>query len=361
MQNEINNRLKNVFERNVTDMPFKIVRNDITKMSVDVIVNAANTSLKKGGGVCGAIFEAAGAEELQAECDMIGGCDTGEAVLTKGYKLPAKYIIHAVGPIWEDGKHKEEALLYSCYKNSLEIAKEKGCKSIAFPLISSGIYGYPKEEALKVAVSAIQEFLFHDEMMVYLVVFDKKAVALSGKLFSDIEKFIDDNYVEEHQFIRGGSNIEEKCSLEESKLEYKITSLEESWEAFDASKKSKENLEQLFSKLDESFSEMLLRMIDEKRMTDVQAYKKANIDRKLFSKIRSKKDYAPSKITAISFAIALELDKESCDELLEKAGYALSRCNKFDLIIEYFIEHEIYDVFLINETLFAFDQVLLGA
>lgn len=343
-------------------MPFNIVRNDITKMPVDVIVNAANTSLKKGGGVCGAIFEAAGAEELQAECDMIGGCKTGEAVLTKGYKLTAKYIIHTAGPIWEDGKHKEEELLYSCYQNSLEIAKDKGCKSIAFPLIASGIYAYPKEDALKVSVSSIQDFLSHNEMMVYLVVYDKKAFILSEKLFSSIEKFIDDNYVEEHQFIRDARNVEEKnYYIEENKAEYKMPPSEESWDSFDVSTKSKENLKQMFSRVDESFSGMLLRIIDEKKMTDVQAYKKANIDRKLFSKIRSNKDYTPSKITAVAFAIALELDKENSEKLLEKAGYALSRCNKFDLIIEYFIEHQIYDVFLINETLFAFDQVLLGA
>ena len=354
-------------------MPFKILRNDITKMPVDAIVNAANTSLKKGGGVCGAIFEAAGAEELQAECDMTGGCKTGEVVLTKGYKLTAKYIIHTAGPIWEDGKHKEEELLYSCYQNSLKIARDKGCKSIAFPLISSGIYGYPKEEALKVAIASIQDFLFHNEMMVYLVVYDKKAFILSEKLYSSIEKFIDDNYVEEHQFIRGARNVEEDqfirgnrnveedYCIEESQEEYKISPAAEPREAFDVSAKSKESLEQVFSKLDESFSEMILRIIDEKKITDVQAYKKANVDRKLFSKIRSNKDYKPSKITAVAFAIALELDKQNSDKLLEKAGYALSRCNKFDLIIEYFIEHKIYDVFLINETLFAFDQVLLGA
>lgn len=352
----------NFLERIVTDMPFKIVRNDITKMSVDAIVNAANTSLKKGGGVCGAIFEAAGARELQDECDMLGGCKTGEAVWTKGYKLPAKYIIHTVGPIWSDGKHQEEELLQSCYRKSLEIAKKLGCKSIAFPLISSGIYGYPKEEALKIAIASIQDFLFHDEMMVYLVVFDKKAFALSGKLFSDIEKFIDDNYVDEHQFARiGSSNVCNSYSIEEDQQEIKKTLAEDSWETFDASIQNIENLEKIFFGLDESFSEMLLRIIDEKGMTDVQTYKKANIDRKLFSKIRGKKDYTPSKITAIAFAIALELDKDNCDKLLEKAGYALSRCNKFDLIIEYFIEHKIYDVFLINETLFAFDQVLLGA
>ena len=342
-------------------MPFKIVRNDITKMSVDVIVNAANISLKKGGGVCGAIFEVAGADELQAECDAIGGCMTGEAVLTKGYKLPAKHIIHTAGPIWNGGNNREGELLYNCYKNSLEIAKQKGCQSIAFPLISSGIYGYPKEEALKIAISSIEDFLFENEIMIYLVVYDKKAFVLSEKLFSSIEKFIDDNYVDDHQLIRGNRNIEEDRYIKENKQEYKISSANESFEALNTGLKNKESLEQMLSRLDESFSEMLLRIIDEKKMTDVQAYKKANVDRKLFSKIRSNKNYTPSKITAIAFVIALELDKQNSDKLLEKAGYALSQCNKFDLIIEYFIEHQIYDVFLINETLFAFDQVLIGA
>lgn len=159
-------------------MPLQIVRNDITKMEVDAVVNAANSKLKMGGGVCGAIFNTAGAKELQAECDSIGSCDTGDAVITKGYNLPAKYIIHAVGPIWNGGSSNEEKFLADCYINSLKLAKKYNLNSIAFPLISSGIYGYPKDKAFRVAVSAIQQFLNNDDMMVYLIVFDKKAVEI---------------------------------------------------------------------------------------------------------------------------------------------------------------------------------------
>lgn len=324
-------------------MPLQIIRNDITKIKVDVIVNAANPQLKMGGGVCGAIFKAAGAVELQAECDLIGGCKTGDAVITKGYNLPAKYIIHTVGPIWNGGDKNEEEYLKSCYLNSLKLAQEYKLESIAFPLISSGIYGYPKEKAFKVAVSAIQDFLLENEMMVYLIVFDKKAVELSEKLFKSIEKYIDDNYVDEL------FDISREIREEEIKLNYMLSP-----------KASKRSLEDVVAQLDETFSEMLLRLIDEKGKTDVETYKKANIDRKLFSKIRSDKFYRPKKSTALAFAISLELNIDETKDLLAKAGYALSHSNKFDIIVEYFIEEGIYDIFEINEALFAFDQNLLG-
>ncbi|MDR1376641.1 MAG: macro domain-containing protein [Synergistaceae bacterium] len=174
-------------------MPFEIVRNDITKMEVDAIVNAANTALQMGGGVCGAIFAAAGAQELQKECDAIGGCEVGQAVITKGYRLPAKHVIHTPGPVWSGGNRGEADLLRSCYLNSLALAKERGCESIAFPLISSGIFGYPKDEALDVATAAISGFLMENEMMVYLVVFDKKAFSLSETLRGEVQTFIDEN------------------------------------------------------------------------------------------------------------------------------------------------------------------------
>lgn len=189
-------------------MPLKIVRNDITKMRVDAIVNAANSRLEQGGGVCGAIFAAAGADKLQAECNLIGHCEVGKVAITNGYDLPAKHIIHAVGPVWQGGVYNEEALLSSCYTNSLNLALERGLTSVAFPLISSGIFGYPKDEALRIAISAIGSFLLKHEMMVYLVVFDTAAYTLSDKLFKPIEAYIDNNYVEKRTARRRRNNDE---------------------------------------------------------------------------------------------------------------------------------------------------------
>lgn len=331
-------------------MPLQIVRNDITKMEVDAVVNAANSHLKMGGGVCGAIFNAAGAIKLQEECDEIGFCNTGDAVITEGYQLPAKYIIHAVGPVWNGGNKGEEELLASCYTKSLSVAKNHKLDSIAFPLISSGIYGYPKEKAFRVAVTAIQEFLMENDMMIYLIVFDKKAVEISEKLFKSIEEYIDDNYVDEMLQL-GRDRYEELVSYN---LEMPVE--EETMPI----KHEKRNLKDVVAQIDETFTEMLLRLIDEKGSTDVETYKKANIDRKLFSKIRSDKFYKPRKTTAIALAISLELNIDETKDLLGKAGFALSHSNKFDIIVEYFIEEEIFDIFEINEALFAFEQNLLG-
>jgi len=331
-------------------MPLQIIRNDITKMEVDAIVNAANNRLKMGGGVCGAIFRAAGPEELQAECDSIGKCDTGEAVITKGYNLPAKYIIHTVGPVWEGGHKGEEKLLRNCYLNSLKLAQDNNIESIAFPLISSGIFGYPKDQAFRVAVTAIQDFLLENEMMVYLIVFDKEAVELGEKLFLSIEKYIDDHYVEERHEDRTERFVKEQ----------QLAAKYLSEEILAPAEKISLDLKDAVEQLDETFSEMLLRLIDEKGKTDVETYKKANIDRKLFSKIRSDKFYRPRKSTALALAISLELSLEETKELLRKAGYALSHSNKFDIIVEYFIKEGIYDIYEINEALFAFDQNLLG-
>lgn len=331
-------------------MPLQIVRNDITKMKVDAIVNAANSSLLGGGGVDGCIHRAAG-PELLAECKTLGGCETGNAKITKGYRLPCKYVIHAVGPRWRDGNHGEREKLVSCYRTSLVLAKEHGCETVAFPLISSGIYGYPKDQALKVAIDTISDFLLENDMTVYIVIFDRKAYQISEKLFSDIAAYIDDTYVDAHTESRA-SQLRRMQMLSEEPEEAICGA------PMAASTKS---LDDALSQIDESFSEMLLRKIDEKGMTDAQCYKKANIDRKLFSKIRSDRLYKPSKPTALAFAIALELSLDETKEMLMKAGFALSHSNKFDIIIEYFIEHGNYNVFEINEALFAFDQSLLGA
>ena len=338
-------------------MPLEIVRNDITKMTVDAIVNAANESLLGGGGVDGAIHYAAGTG-LLAECKTLGGCKTGKAKITSGYNLPAKYVIHTVGPIYEDGKHGEKALLESCYRESLALAKAHNCETVAFPLISSGVYGYPKDQALKVAIDVISDFLLENEMKVYIVIFDKAAYKISEKLFSDIAEYIDDNYVDEHTDYR----------RERSRMNYPCQSVmigSAQPEFFDLCEckamVDEEDLDAKLKQIDESFSQMLLRKIDEKGMTDAECYKKANIDRKLFSKIRSDVHYKPSKPTAIAFAISLELTLSETEDMLKKAGFALSHSNKFDIIIEYFISKGNYNIFEINEALFAFDQSLLGA
>lgn len=323
-------------------MPLEIVRNDITKMKVDAIVNAANTQLKMGGGVCGAIFQAAGSEKLQKACDEIGYCAVGEAVITDSFKLPAKYIIHTPGPIWNGGTQNEAELLMASYINSLNLAKKNECESIAFPLISTGIYGYPKDEALQIAVSTISQFLMSSDMHVYLVVFDKKSFGLSKQLFASINEYIDENYVEELEF--------HFHRLREEHLVFNEAPLE-----------SMESLVDIVEDLDETFSQRLLRLIDEKKMTDVETYKRANIDRRLFSKIRSDEDYMPKKKTVIAFAIALQLDVDETNDLLSAAGYTLSRSSKFDVIIEYFIKERSFNIHEINEALFSFDQPLLGA
>ena len=331
-------------------MPLQIVRNDITTMKVDAIVNAANESLLGGGGVDGAIHRAAG-PELLAECRTLNGCKTGLAKITKGHRLPAKFVIHTVGPIWRGGGHGERELLVSAYRSSLELALANGCETVAFPLISSGVYGYPKDQALKVAVDTIGEFLLSHDMTVYLVIFDRAAYTIGGKLFADIAAYIDDRYVEAH--TDSYENQRRRMALDVMPVE------EPQWMPAPCTMGAP-GLDEALSKLDESFSQMLLRKIDERGMTDAQCYKKANIDRKLFSKIRSDVHYKPSKPTAMAFAVALELPLAEAREMLEKAGFAFSHASKFDIIVEYFIAHQNYNIFEINEALFAFDQSLLG-
>lgn len=350
-------------------MPLFIVKNDITKMKTDAIVNAANNSLLGGGGVDGAIHAAAGSG-LKKECEKLNGCDTGDAKITDAYNLPCKKVIHTVGPVWQGGQSGEKFLLTSCYKKSLELAKENGLKSVAFPLISSGAYGYPKDLALKVATAAIKDFLLGqngtEDMEVYLTIFDKESFIVSEKLIDEIKEYIADNYSEESSFpfcveekpdIRAERKRRIRRELHErvnGTQECKIT------EDFRSSLFYAYDLSDELDNLDENFSEMLLRLIDEKGMTDVECYKKANVDRKVFSKLRNTKEYKPSKTTAVAFALALELPMSEAKKMIESAGYSLTHSNKFDVIIEYFIKNEKYDIFEINEVLFEFDQKLLG-
>ena len=394
-------------------MPIKIVRNDITQIECDAIVNAANSTLLGGGGVDGAIHKAAG-KGILLECMKLGGCKVGQAKLTKAYKLPAKFVIHTVGPKWKGGRNGERELLESCYRESLRLAADNNCESIAFPLISSGVYGYPKDLALKTAVDTITSFLIECDMLVYIVVFDKSAFQISEKLFTDIASYIDDKYVDTHFTFNRTRRDEsgESTILAETQIlstdephfhspeapqplpsakpqtcptakpqvrsSAKPQPLSTDFETrqFQAPQFPSEavpkaaspsmampkaaSLEEMVNQIDESFSQMLLRKIDEKGMTDAECYKKANVDRKLFSKIRGDIHYHPSKTTAIAFAIALELSLDETKDMLMKAGFALSHSNKFDIIIEYFINNGNYNVFEINEALFAFDQSLLG-
>ena len=253
-----------------------------------------------------------------------------------------------MGPVWRGGGHGERALLASAYRSSLELALASGCETVAFPLISSGVYGYPKDQALRVAVDTIGEFLLAHDMTVYLVIFDRAAYAIGGKLFADIAAYIDDRYVDAHT---------DRYETQRRRMALESSSMEADTRAPAA---APAGLDEALSKLDESFSQMLLRKIDERGLTDAQCYKKANIDRKLFSKIRSDIHYKPSKPTAMAFAVALELPLAEAREMLEKAGFAFSHASKFDIIVEYFIAHQNYNILEINEALFAFDQSLLG-
>ncbi|MBE6552473.1 MAG: macro domain-containing protein [Ruminococcaceae bacterium] len=387
-------------------MPLTIIRDDITRFEGDAVVNAANSELLCGGGVCGAIFEAAGRDRLSEACGKIGHCDTGKAVITKGFGLKARYIIHTVGPVYGRNPEHEEGQLYSCYRNSLMLAKENKIASIAFPLISSGIYGYPRNEALRIATDAIRDFLEENEMQVYLVVYDKSSFEISRELFLSVESYIEDHLVKirprserEEELLFSDDTCEDSCgiSYEAQSISFSDSDFGEPVEIAEKkiqSAKAKRNtsdkessacgsvgkrafaaapsfnasvasppprsLADLVSRKTETFSEMLLRLIDEKGMTDVEVYKRANIDRKLFSKIR-KKDYIPKKITVIALAVGLKLNMDEARDLLGRAGYAFSEASKFDIIIEYFIENKKYDIFEINEALFAFDEQPLGA
>lgn len=325
-------------------MSFIIVRQDISKLKVDAIVNAANTELKMGGGVCGAIFRAAGAKEVQAACRELGPIDVGQAVISPGFKLPAKYIIHTAGPVYRDGRSGEAKLLALAYRNSLKLAVENQCQSIAFPLISSGIYGYPKAEALDIAISTIREFLKDHDIQVSLAVFDKSAFRISQELLGEVESYIDDNYIDRRKVSRQLLEVE-KAALYEEDILYQETPLDI----------------KIIDRLEEPFSQMLLKLIDSKGMTDVEVYKRANIDRRLFSKIRTGDNYIPSKRTILALAIGMELTLDETDALLQRAGYALSHGLKFDVIVEYFIINGSYDIFQINEVLFKYDQPLLGS
>ena len=329
-------------------MPFEIVRNDIVNMKVDAIVNTANPRPIIGAGTDKAVHDKAGARLLLARKE-IGNIAVGEAAITPAFDLDANYVIHTAGPIWKDGRSGEEELLAYCFRNSLGIAKKKACESIAFPLISTGSYGFPKPLALQIAVREISSFLMENEMQVYLVVFEKQSFELSEKLFKSVSSYIDANYVSDKMNLEYGTSKVRRRNYEDMLLHessYEITS-------------KMPNLDGMLNNLDRGFSETLLDLIDRTGKKDSEIYKKANVDRKLFSKIRNNINYKPSKATALAFAIALELSMDETDDLLARAGIAISQSNKFDVIVRYFIENKKYDIFELNSVLFEFDQPLI--
>ena len=383
-------------------MAFQIIRNDITKVSADAIVNTANPKPQYVSGTDYAIYMAAGADELLKERLKIGSLETGQAAVTPAFALNAKYIIHTVGPAWVDGEHGEREAVRSCYENSLRLAKELGCESIAFPLIATGVYGFPKADALQIAVSVFSKFLADTDMEIILVVFDEASFVLSGKIFSGVDAFIDENYVSEKMdseysigastttFAYGNALPDEKRrgrrllgevlhlsrridsagagSIKADVPDAEIVDDKECAAepmmaapmAMAGADKAGRSLDDLMANVSETWQESLFRLIDEKGYTDTEVYKRANVDRKLFSKIRSNVEYRPKKITAVAFALALKLSIDETKDLLGRAGYALSPSSRFDLIIEYFIGQEVYDTYTINLALFEHKQPLLG-
>lgn len=368
-------------------MPFEIVRNDITNMQVDAIVNTANPRPVIGSGVDAGIHRAAGPELLNAR-EKIGNIQVGDAAITPGFDLKAKYVIHAVGPVWLDGSHDEEKLLRACYQKSLKLAKQCRCRSVAFPLISAGNHGFPKPLALQIAMNAISEFLLKNEMQVYLVVFSRDAFQLSEKLFQSVSSFIDENYILGKNLQQYG--VSDKCTVrgiqQELVLQEQMRRRQAEETAYmDAPPcapmaaepevrpkkapgkgfsipfpKPKPSLADLLLETDAGFSETLLKLIDKTGKKDSEIYTKANLSRQHFSKIRNNPHYQPTKPTAIALALALELNLEQTQDLIGRAGYALTNSSKFDVIIMYFIREKNYNLFDINAAMFEFDQSLLG-
>ena len=393
-------------------MPFRIIRSDITKVKADAIVNSANPEPIIGGGTDSAVYLAAGAAVLLAERRKIGNIATGEAAVTSAFGLPARYIIHTVGPVWQGGESGEFDALASCYRKSLLLAEKLGCESIAFPLISTGIYGFPKDRALTVALDVISSFLERSEMDVTLVVFDRSAYELSSALVEDVRQYIDEKYVREKEDeeyspagridaafdemkspISGMSAHMAPPELQNAHMappelqNAHMAPLPEPQEAVRrkakasgafrrpaapapsgaqkkqerAEDKGRASLRDRLRHLGDSFQQQLLHMIDEKGYTDTEVYKRANIDRKLFSKIRCSEDYTPKKRTALALAVALRLNLDETVDLLGRAGLALSPSSKMDLIVQYCIENRMYDINKINALLFEYDQPILGS
>ncbi len=362
-------------------MPFKIVRNDITRMQVDAIVNTANEAPQYSTGVDTAVYMAAGVDELLAERKKIGWMDEGEVAITPGFKLPAKYIIHAVSPCYIDGTYEEDDKLRSCYKKSLQLAYENECESIAFPLISTGSFGYPKEEAMRIAVDEINAFLLKHDMLVYLVVFDTKSTELALKLNPALEAYIDHNYICDQREIEYGDRyfgsvakgapgysgyrqyreqIEKQtriCYEAEEALDEclepvsKMEAPKFAGDAWDFLEENETALNERMQHMSDTFQEYLLYLINQKGWTNAEVYKRALLSKKLFSKINTNPQYHPDKATAMRLCVGAQLSLDETIDLLARAGYALSPCDKRDIIFSFFIENEVFDMIEIDIAL----------
>jgi len=357
-------------------MPFQIVRNDITKMQVDAIVNTANPMPTYGAGIDTAVYEAAGEGLLLAKRLEIGAVKPGHSFITDGYNLPAKQIIHTVGTSWQGGNQGEEDIIRSCYRSVFQIALENNIESLAIPLLASGSYGFPKGIALRIALSEIETFMTSNELELYLVVFDEKSFSLSSELYGDIDAYINDNYVEKktkEEYVSPyipdylGHFVGAKASrvrpAEEEDVRYCGALPDEPVEEavlYAAAPLEDKSLDDVVNNLDKTFMELVFSFADERGMSDVEVQKKANLDRKAFSKLKCGTTKNPSKATALALAVALELNLDETKDLLSRAGLALSPCSKQDLIVQYFIEKEAYDIYEINVALFEHGEGLLG-
>lgn len=345
-------------------MPYDIIRQDITKIKVDAIVNPTDYMFSGSGGTDKRIHFAAG-PELRKACDTLPFLKEGEVAVTEGFRLPCKYIIHTFGPIWQGGFFDERKKLASCYRNSMQAAYDRGCESIAFPLISSGTFGFPKDKVLRIALDTITSFLMSHDMTVHLLVYDKNAYAISQKLQKNIETFIDEHYIIQHSlkfdpYTYTYTPKEPEQKLEVPASEQKLEPNHPTEELQELHVKSPLTLEEALSQHNESFSLALFRLIDRSGMSDVDCYKKANISKQHFSKIKSNPHYQPTRQTVFAFAIVLKLTLEETKQLLGKAGLAFNPTSKTDLIVEYFITHQKYDLTEVNEVLDQYDQKCLG-
>jgi O-acetyl-ADP-ribose deacetylase (regulator of RNase III) len=320
-------------------MPLKILRADITQLEVDAIVNTASRKAEVNPGLDMAIYKAAG-PELKAARAAIGEIPPGQARVTGGFNLRAKYIIHTVGPWWDGGIKGEREVLAECYRNSLKLAEEKGCESIGFPLISAGIHQFPKAEAMNIAVQEINTFLFNSDMTVYLNVWSDEAFMLSKKLTDAVQSYIDSNYVAEHNTVTYDKDIAEIAAMRRRRYEQ------------DFPEESASNRTGIMETRPEaSFNATLFRMIDQRDLTDSQVYHAANISRQVFSKMRSEA-YQPSKDTSLALCIALKLSRREAEQLLASAGYAFSKARLTDVIVTYALENGIYEIMKVNELLY---------